>query len=256
MAKTYFKFRQEELPVVGEILLQLFTRDRAKFEDFSAEYKDEYFASVVKQIQKVREVTQAPTLTAEIKKITNDLYAQMDEIVPKLNLIATYAHHANNELLVKSSDFGVKEAKKALRYRNVEDFSLKMKIVQEHIANNLEVLSTKGYKESLGSEIEELSQKVYELNLKQKDKLSKRKLLIEDNQGEFGILWKMLTNLSKTGKMLMKSDDLKSKEYTFTRIINQVRNVSVVKEVKKESASVSDRSDLSENTSVLAAENS
>ncbi|WP_372756224.1 hypothetical protein [Labilibaculum sp.] len=253
MAKTYFKFRQEELPVVGEILLQLFTRDRAKFEDFSAEYNDEYLASLQAQIQKIKDLTQAPTLTAEIKKITEDLYSLMGEVIPKLDLIAAYAHRANSKLLLKSSDFGVKDAKKELRRKNVEGFFLKMKIVQQNIASNLEALTEKGYKESLGSEIEEMSQKVYNLNLKQEDKLSKRKQLVVDNNAEFTIMWKMLSDLSKTGKMLLKSDDLKSKEYMFTKLINKVRNIPVTKEVKKDKRG--SESDQNKDIKVLETEN-
>lgn len=256
MAKTYFKFRQEELPVVGELLVQLFIRDRSKFEDFSGEYNNEYLASVQKQIEKVREVTQAPTVTAELKKITANLYAKMEEILPKLDLIAAYARRANSKLLIKSSDFGVKEAKKELRKKNVEGFSLKWKIVQQNIANNLEALTEKGYKESLGTEIESMSQQVHDLNLSQEDKLSQRIQLVVDNNSEFTTLWGMLSDISKTGKMLMKSDDLKSKEYMFSKLINKVRKASVSKELKKETVSAADESDVSKDTSVLETEKS
>ena len=112
---TFFKFRQEELPIVGEILLQMFSRDRSAFENFSAEYNDVFLTEVGNQIKKVNDLTQAPTLTAETKKITSDLYGCVNDIIPKLDLIAAYAQRANKSLIIKASDFGVKQAKKEIK---------------------------------------------------------------------------------------------------------------------------------------------
>lgn len=150
---TYFKFRQEELPIVGEILLQMFTRDRSAFENFSAEYNDEFLTQVSNQIKKVNELTQAPTLSAEIKKITADLYECADGIIPQLDLVAAYAQRANKALTVRAADFGVKQAKKEVRRKNIEAFCAKMKVVEQNIANNIEALKAKGYKETLGTNL-------------------------------------------------------------------------------------------------------
>ncbi len=220
---TYFKFRQEELPIVGEILLQMFTRDRITFENFSAEYNDEFFNKVKNQITKVNELTQAPTLSAEIKKITADLYECADGIIPKLDLIAAYAQRASKSLIVRASDFGVKQAKKEIRRKNIEAFSIKVKVVEQNIANNLAALKVKGYKDSLGEELVQLSKQTYDLNLVQEEKIREKKALVLSNHEEFGKLWDMLSDLSKTGKLLMKVNKQKSDDYMFTHILKQVR---------------------------------
>lgn len=227
MGTKFFKFRQEELPVAGEILLQLLIRDRNKFEGFSADYNDEFIASVKNQINIVREVTQSLTLTAIIKKITEDLYQTMDSVLPKLNLIQAYAQKANKTLNIKASGFGVKEAKKMIRIRNVEGYSVKISVVNQNIANNLEALKAKDYKESIGTEIQEKSNVIYDLNLKQEQKLSERKQLVVDNNGEFTVLWEMLSDISKMGKLLMKADPSKAEEYMFSNILKQVRKVTL-----------------------------
>ena len=236
MSTRYFKFRQEELPVAGEILMQLFNRDRNKFEAFAAEYNDEFATSVHNQINKVRDVTQAVTLTALIKKLTENLYQTMDGILPKIDLIQAYAHKANKTLNIKSSSFGVKEVKKMIRKRNVEGYFLKISVVNQNVANNLEALKANSYKETIGAEILEQSSIIYDLNLKQEGKLSERKQLVVDNGVEFTALWAMLSDISKMGKLLMKADPSKAEEYMFSHILKKVRKVAV--KVNKKNAVV------------------
>jgi len=230
---TFFKFRQEELPVVGELLLQMFTRDRSAFEDFSAEYNDEYLKGVSKQIKKVNDLTQAPTLTAEIKKTTTELYDCLNDIVPKLNLIAAYAQRANKALIIKVADFGIKQAKKDIKKKNVEGYCTKVKVVEQNIANNIAALKARGYKEKLGKELSTLTQKVYDLNLIQEEKIREKKELVLNNHEELNKLWTMMADLSKTGKLIMKANKQKSEDYMFTHIIKQVRKPKVAPVVKK-----------------------
>ena len=230
---TYFKFRQEELPIVGEILLQMFSRDRSAFEDFSAEYNDEFFTEVINQIKKVNDLTQAPTLSAEIKKITADLYECADGIIPQLDLIAAYAQRANKALIVRAADFGVKQAKKEIRRKNIEAFCAKVKVVEQNIAKNIEALKAKGYKETLGAELSKLTKQAYDLNLLQEEKLREKKELVVANHEEFIKLWNMLSDLSKTGKLIMKASKQKSDDYMFSHIINQVRKPKAAPSVKK-----------------------
>ncbi|MBN2598464.1 MAG: hypothetical protein JXR82_16925 [Marinifilaceae bacterium] len=229
----YYKFRQEELPVVGEILLQLFLRDREKFSNFSTEFNDEFVADLQTGINRVADLTQSKTQTAEIKKITSDLYSSLDAILHKLELISAYTQRANKLMLVKASDFGVKEAKKMIRLRNVEGYCAKIKVIQQNIAKNLDALKEKGYKENLGTELEQMTQKVYDLNLLQEQKTSERKQLVVDNNAELNRFWKQLSDISKTGKMLMKEDESKAEEYMFSYLIHKVRKMNAKIELKK-----------------------
>lgn len=230
---TFFKFRQEELPIVGEILLQMFTRDRSAFEDFSAEYNDEFLNEVSKQIKKVNDLTQAPTLTAEIKKTTEELYDCLDGITLKLDLIAAYAQRANKALIVKAADFGVKQAKKEIKRKNVEGYCAKVKVVEQNIANNLEALKARGYKVALGTEISKMTKKAYDLNLLQEEKIRLKKEMVSNNHAEFNKLWTIMADLSKTGKLIMKVNKQKSEDYMFTHIIKQVRKPKAAPVAKK-----------------------
>jgi len=223
MGVSFYKFRQEELPVVGELLLQMFVRDRSAFEKFSPEYKGEFFEIVESQIRKVLNMTQAPTLRAEIKRKTSDLYLCVDEIIPILDLIGAYAKRANESLTVKATDFGVAQAKKEIRKRNIEGVCTKVKVVEQNITNNLDALKERGYTEALGAELNGMTQKAYSLNLLQEEKIREKKQLVVNNMTEYTLLWCFLKDLSETGKLLMKSDKQKCDGYKFSHIIKQVR---------------------------------
>jgi len=223
MGVSFYKFRQEEIPVVGELLLQMFERDRAAFEKFSPEYKGEFFEIVESQIRKVLNMTQAATLRAEIKRKTSDLYQCIDEIIPLLDLIAAYAKRANTALTVKATDFGVMQAKKEIRKRNIEGVCTKVKVVEQNITNNLEALKERGYTEALGAELNTMTQKAYSLNLLQEEKIREKKQLVVNNMTEYTLLWCFLKDLSETGKLLLKADKQKCDGYKFSHIIKHVR---------------------------------
>ncbi len=245
---TYFKFRQEELPIVGELLLQLFNRDRIKFENFSAEYNDEFIISVKDQIGKVLKLVNSASLTGKISKITEELYQVMGNVKPNLDLIAAYAQRANKNLNIPYSKFGLKEVKKELRRKNVEGFIMKVEILQKNITDNLEALKAKGYKENLGTELGIMSEKIYDLNLVQEGKMSERKQLVVDNNVEFTTLWQMLSDISKTGKLVLKANPSMADEYKFSHVLKKVRkaNVKVDKKKKKVEVPVANEESVAE----------
>ncbi|MCY1636342.1 hypothetical protein [Marinifilum sp. D737] len=226
---TYFKFRREELPVVGDLLLSLLQRDRVKFEEYSPKYNDEFIASVSAQIHKVQDLTTTQSLSGEIKTITSDLYQSMDDLVPKLNRLASYVQSANKSLVIKYADFGIREAKKDLRKRNVEAYCAQQKVIEQNIAKNIDQLKAEGYKEDLGLEIKNDTKAIYEKNLLQENKIRERKEHVNNNLSEFDTLWTMMSDISRIGKIVMALDKQKADEYMFTNIIKKVRNISVKK---------------------------
>jgi len=243
MGVSFYRFRQEELPVVGELLLQMFLRDRAAFEKFSPEYKGEFLMIVEKQIKNVLDLTQAPTLRAEIKKKTSDLYNCIDEIIPQLDLIAAYAKRANKFLTIKASDFGVAQAKKEIRRRNIEGVCTRVKVVEQNIANNLPALKERGYSDELGQELNQMTQRAYDLNLIQEEKIREKKQLVADNMTEFKLLWCFLKDISDTGKLLMKADIQKCDGYKLSNILKQVRKPKTHIEITNKEDNINEKLD-------------
>ena len=236
MGISYYKFRLEELPVVAELLLHQFDRDRDMFEAFSADFNDEYVTKVRQQIKNVSELRPVPVLVAERKNITSQLYQAIDDIIPKLDIIEAYAQRADAGLNMHASMFGVLEAKRELRKKNVEGAVHKIKAVEQNIVKNLDALKEKGYKNEYGIEIKEMAQKIYGLNLLQEWKLSEKKHLVADNHKEYKALWDLIVEISKIGKLVMKLDKSKADDYKFCKLLKRVRKPASVNQDKNEEA--------------------
>ena len=240
---TYFKFKREELPVVGDLLLSLLQRDCLKFEEYSPKYNADFIVSVTNQIQKIKDLTSTKSLTGEIKTITSELYQSMDDMIPKLNLLASYIQSANKQLVVKYADFGIKEARKDLRVRNVEAYCAHHKDIEQNIEKNIEQLKSEGYKEELGLEIKTATKDIYEKNLEQEKKLRERKEYVADNIAEYDVLWKMLADISKKGKLVMAHDKQMADEYMLTHILKKARKPVVVEKQKKKIVAVTEKTE-------------
>ncbi|GKT24184.1 hypothetical protein ADUPG1_004577, partial [Aduncisulcus paluster] len=86
--------------------------------------------------------------------------------------------------------------------------------------------------EELGLEIKTATKDIYEKNLEQEKKLRERKEYVADNIAEYDVLWKMLADISKKGKLVMAHDKQMADEYMLTHILKKARK-SVIAETKK-----------------------
>lgn len=223
MSVVYNRFRQEELPVVAELLLQQFNRDRDQFQAFSPEFNEEYIGKLRLQIEKVNELMPAEIVTAERKKITADLYQLMKEISMELDLLAAYALRAEKEMTVHAAHFGVKEAKKELKKLNAEGYFQKVKVVEQNCAKNFDALCAKGYNSELGQKLGSMTHRLYELNLRQSQKLQERRQLVDANHSELKLLWEFILEISKIGKLVTRFDKEKSNEYKLCNLLKYIR---------------------------------
>lgn len=231
---TFYKFKQEELPVAAELILEMLKRDIALFEDFSPNYNKEYINTVQTQINKVLELTSNDSITEELEAITSDLYKAMENLAPKLDRLTSYVKKAKKSVSVKYADFGIREAKVELRRKNAAGASKKLKVVEQNLANNLETLKAEGCREKLGNDIASLSKEIGEKYWKQEEILANREQMLIDNAAEFNTLWSMITDISKNGKVIFAKNERKAKEYTFIDILKTVRKPKPVeKKIKK-----------------------
>lgn len=231
MGTSYFKFKQDELPIVGDLLVKLLKKDLKKFEDFSPEFNDLYVKALQDQIQTVRNLTLAPELTAEIKKVSNDLGKCIKEIKPLLDKLAVYVQRTNKNLSVPFANFGIREAKAELRRKKAGAYCACMDLVHQNIEKNMQALKEKGYKEKVDKELQEKTNKAFELYTTQQEKMEERKRIVSENHAEFDKLWSMMHDISKVGKLVVSKK--KVEQYMFTNILKEVRKPKrIVKKVR------------------------
>ncbi|MFA8433431.1 MAG: hypothetical protein ACEPOZ_02845 [Marinifilaceae bacterium] len=230
----FYKFRKEELPIVAGFIKQFYNRDRVEFENFSPEYNSEFETALNVKIEEVAHLVNPITLTSELKKVTERLYANLDAIRPILEHIQAYAMRSNKDLTINHKDFGCKQARQNARKKNVEGLIQWIKVVEQNISNNQTAMEARGYKAELGTELHQLIGKIDEDNQLQNQKLMERKELVANNLKSFDELWKMLHDISATGRLIFKyKDEVKMKEYMFSHMIKKVRHIAKPKDEKK-----------------------
>lgn len=226
MGKMYNRFRLEELPVVADLLLLLLKRDQDYFTSFSLDFNEVYRTNVETQILRIQNLTSPQTISAEKAKLTSTRYQVMEQIKHVLNRVDAYVYRASDQLQVLSADFGIREAKQELKRKNVEGSVMRMKEVEQNIANNLRALQTKGYKIELGLELQTLTQRMADMNLLKIEMISQRKQLVIDNHIQYQLLWNFIVEISDIGKLVMRADKSKADEYKFCNLLNHIRKAT------------------------------
>jgi len=230
----YFKFRRDELPKVADLLKKSFLRDQKVFKKFSPDFNKEYWDRLDKQMDLVSKLVNSKTLSLEVKKLTKDIDGDIKKLRYILERIQAYAQRSRKELTLNYMDFGCREARKEARLGHVNEMVGCINTVNENIKNNHEALTSHGLKEKYVTQIKELSEKITSHYTLREQKRHEREQQVTDNLKEFDTLWKILHDLSRTGRMLFKErDEKKMKDYMFTHILKKLRTKSVKKKVKK-----------------------
>ncbi|MEO8517397.1 MAG: hypothetical protein ABI426_11655, partial [Flavobacterium sp.] len=132
------KLRMEEYVPAGTFLKTSFVRDRAelvtRFSEFTAEFENEFET----QLNTVSQLEQTLKLTKDQKRITANLYEASDALSKELNFLSFYFKRAELE-----TDILV-QVKSDLRTRNIEGACYKMSGLVQYVAENEDILVTKG----------------------------------------------------------------------------------------------------------------
>lgn len=227
MTETLFKCRIEELPFLGNILLQSFNRDKSEFIAFSPDYNDPFTTSYEAQIKVVSELVAPKKLIGEQKKITlrlNDHFTRTRNLMNKMQRYVEKASDANADLSLAVNDFGIKAVRNEVNSKNDEGVVLKLKMVRDNFAANRAVLEAKGYTTAVQGELDALINDIATDSLVQTQKIKEREQLVIDNMGQLNKLWLMIDDLLKTGKSIWKEKDKsRVKDYTYTDLIKSVQ---------------------------------
>ncbi|TAJ10136.1 hypothetical protein DMA11_19380 [Marinilabiliaceae bacterium JC017] len=230
---AYYKFRQEELPTVAKFLYQYYYRDIIVFRDFSNEFDEGFATRYLNKIAHVDNLVNPITLTSELKKVTEDMTANMYVIRPVISQVQLYAQMASKDLKIEYKDFGCQQALKESRHKNVEGLAKWVHVILQNITNNQDVLSAKGFKDELGEKLQSIIQEIQAANQLQNQKMEERKQLVSNNLRELDELWVMMQKISRTGRVLFNyKDPRKKKDYMLSTLVKKVRSGNKPKEVK------------------------
>ncbi|TAJ14116.1 hypothetical protein DMA11_06235 [Marinilabiliaceae bacterium JC017] len=221
---TYYALRQEEITTAAGFLMQAYTRDKDRFQQFSTVFNDDFEHNYQERLRTVHNVISPKILTAEIKRATAELHEKLINVRPVLAHLDRYAQMADGYLTLAPKNMGCKEVRVEVRRKNAEGVLKWLGVLRQNIANNQEALNNVGYKNEQTLFIERLIDEIRNLNLLQNEKMSERKLLVAANDNKFKALWEMMQMISRTGRALFNyTDEVKAKNYQIAALSRKIR---------------------------------
>ena len=219
-----FGCKNEELPIVCGFGAISLARDLGDFTAYSPMFDAPYLTAFKTKIDAVAELVQPLSETVELKVITERMYQTLDGLIAPMNYLSGYLKLAGSEAPVTSNDFGLVQLRKSARSRDVESVLMLMHTVEGNISKYKTALMAKGLTEELIAKFSDAGKLLAEDKNKRYALVSNRAAIVQNNQGLLNDLYEQLTEVCRIGKILYKqTDNAKLKDYTFAKMMNQVR---------------------------------
>ncbi len=219
-----FGCKNEELPVVCGFGATSLARDLGDFTAYSPLFDATYLTAFKTKIDAVAELVQPRSETVELKVITERIYQTLDGLIAPINHLSGYLDLTGNEAPVSSDDFGLVQLRKSARSRDVESVLMLLHTVGVNIGKYKTALMAKGLTEELIAKFTDAGKLLAEDKNKRYALVSNRAAIVQKNQGQLNDLYDQLTEVCRIGKILYKqTDNAKLKDYTFAKMMTQVR---------------------------------
>jgi hypothetical protein len=233
MIAKKFPCKIEELPTIGEFVLDGVQKDLDDFSGYSSLFSPEYLATVKKKIVTCKELVASSTVAKELKAVTLQLYDKSKHLRIRLNALEGYLKICAKELDILLEDVGLKSIRNDITRCNTEGLILNVQKALTAVKRNLPVLTAKGLKPELIGDIETQIQEINALNVKQNSLTSDRSRLTKANIELFNDLWDSLHPILDAAKALYRGvDDVKLKDYTILQLKKRI-NAEGKREVKQ-----------------------
>jgi hypothetical protein len=219
-----FHCKNEELPVVCGFGAIRLARDLSDFSTYSPRFNTYYLEALESKIEVVQELVQPQSETVEQQVITERMYQMLDNLNFPINYLEGYLKLAGNRLPISSADFGLAQLRKSVRQRDVESVLRLLETLDANIKKYKMDLMAKRLSEVLIAKFT-VTRKLLDEDMDKKFALvSKRYAIVQKNRNLLNDLYEQLTEICTVGKILYRqSDKAKLKDYSFTRMMNQVR---------------------------------
>jgi hypothetical protein len=218
-----FQCKIEDLPVMGEFLLNSVKEDLNDFINFSSVFTPDYLTSVETKINSCKELISSSVVAKELKAVTGQLYEKSKGLRVKLNALEGYLKLGNGELDVSVESMGLKNVRNDISRSNIESLMFNIHNLLAAVKRNQSVLEAKGLKQELIDGIESQTSEINVLNTRQNSLISNRNRLTKQNIEQFNDLWDSLQPILKTAQAIYRGvDSTKLKDYTVAQLMRRI----------------------------------
>ncbi|MDR3245769.1 MAG: hypothetical protein LBT50_04985 [Prevotellaceae bacterium] len=223
MTTKKFPCKIEELPTIGEFILECVRKDFADFSSYSFLFTPEYPEIIQKKIVTCKELVASSTVAKELKAVTQQLYDKSKQLRIQMNVLEGYLKIGAKEMDILLEDVGLKSVRHNITHKNTEGLILNVQKALTAVKRNLPALTATGLKPELIGDIEKQMQTIDALNVKQNNLISERSRLTKANIELFNDLWDSLRPILATAKALYRGvDEVKLKDYTMLQLKKRI----------------------------------
>lgn len=225
MAKKSFPIRIEEMPVLGKFLQDSFLRDFADFQGYSPDFNNAYKTNFAAKLTAVEGIVNPIKIMAELKKITERLYENIDSLRPLLNKLEGYVNRADDNLSILPGDFGIKPVRDKISNKDQEGLSENLKVLLQNVDDNFTALSAKGFTAAAQTVLINLRDSINTDNEAQNVKMDEREAKVQENYDVLIELWEIMSDVMDAGRVRLYkfTDKEKAGDYTLATLKNRIR---------------------------------
>jgi hypothetical protein len=221
-----FNCKNEELPVIGSFLLVSLKRDLPQFATLSPRYSEDYVFQFEEKVNYCFTLVNPKEETAEMKMITQRLYASFTQTHEMVNTLAFYLKLAKSDIPVSAADFGLTALRRKLTGKDAEGVLQNLHIVIDQTQHYRIPLEEKGMPSPFIEQLHMLHAAIAGDNTLQYEILRNRRELVENNTNTLNGLYAQITEICDAGKLLFRGKDpVRLQEYTFSELVKQVHIV-------------------------------
>lgn len=219
----YYNCKDEELLFICLMAASSLKRDLAEFSAYSPKFSDASLSAFEADVKKAMTAIPPQTEIALRKICTARLYALLDSLIDPVNRLKGYLKFANLELGKSASDFRLTHLRKSIAARNTEGAIKNLHIVIENVENFKDSLIPQGLTEVFISMLLSKAKSIKLEKQTQYELLVSRRNLTQSNLVLFNSLYRQLTEILFTGKILYRTTDpAKFHEYAFSHLKKRV----------------------------------
>jgi hypothetical protein len=165
--------------------------------------------------------------------MTGQMYQRLDELITLVNYLSGYLQLAGEEVPLSAGDFGLVQLRKSARSRNVESVLMLLHMVEANINKYKIALMAKGWSEEPMTRLADIWKLLNEDKDQRYTVVSNRAALVQYKQGLLQELYRQLSEICSIGKILYRqTDPAKLNDYTFSRMMDQIRRHTKQETVK------------------------
>jgi len=222
-----YSCKDEELPLLGGFTVSSMTRDLSDFTTYSPHFTQEFVKNFEAAIATANEVIQPKSELMKQKEITTRIFNTLTILFDSCNRLRGYLKLANGSLNSTPAKFGITLMKKQISRKDTEGVIQSLKLINDNIAMNKEVLMAQGLNDELIAVFVNAEKSLDDDKRKQVKMISDRKGIILNNISLFNGLYAELCNIMTVGKILYRTtNSAKLQDYTFSDLKKRVRRAT------------------------------